>query len=742
MEYQTIEVFVERVIYENPSNHFQVLYTLEGEMDRTIVGIFHGQMQGLMLSVTGYEEYKPEHGLQFTAKSYEIIQPKDEESVRRYLASGAISGVKDALATRIVKAFGSDTMRIILEEPERLAEIKGISLKKAQDIAVQVEEKREIQNVMMFLQKYGISNTLAVKIYEKYGAYTYGMIRENPYKMSEDIDGVGFITADTIAQKVGIKIDSDYRIRSGILYELSRSIGDGHTYLPQDVLVKRCQQLLEVKPENIIVHIENLMMDRKLVKRGEKIYSISAHYAENNVALMLLKLAQSKIHANDESVDKKIAKIEMSEHIVLDDLQRQAVHDCVNNGVFLLTGGPGTGKTTTTNAIIRYFLQEGYNLALAAPTGRAAKRMTEATGYEASTIHRLLGVGGVTEGESAYFERDEENPLDADVIIIDEMSMVDIFLFQSLLKAICEGTRLILVGDMNQLPSVGPGQVLKDLVETHLFAGVELKKIFRQAESSDIVVNAHRIQQGKRIKMDNQSRDFFFLERNDVSLIYNNIVKLVTEKMPRYVDADPIDIQVLTPMKRGALGVETLNSILQKYVNPPNAKKKEYQFGERLFREQDKVMQTKNNYKLEWEIVGNYNIPIDKGTGIFNGDVGRILQIREFDRMIKIEFDDRRIVEYPFDMVDELELAYAITIHKSQGSEYPAVIIPLLGVPKLLSYRNLLYTAVTRGKKCVTLLGTSEVVEQMIANENTQKRYSGLSERIIEYAQMLSEEEA
>lgn len=741
MEYQTIEVFVERVIFENAANHFQILYTLEGDKERTIVGFFHGQMQGLMLSVTGYEEYKPEYGMQFTAKSYEIIQPQDEESVRRYLASGAISGVKDALASRIVKTFGIDTMRIILEEPERLAEIKGISLKKAQDIAVQVEEKKEIQNVMMFLQKYGISNTLAVKIYEKYGSYTYAMIRENPYKMSEDIEGVGFITADAIAQKVGIRVDSDYRIRSGILYELSRSIADGHTYLPQEELVSRCVRLLSVDPESITIHIDNLMMDRKLVKRGDKVYSISAHYAENNVALMLLKLAQNKMQADDDLIHKKITRIEAAEKITLDELQRKAVHDCVNNGVFLLTGGPGTGKTTTINTIIRYFLQEGYELALAAPTGRAAKRMTEATGYEASTIHRLLGVGGVSDGETAYFERNEDNPLDVDVIIIDEMSMVDIFLFHSLLKAVCEGTRLILVGDMNQLPSVGPGQVLRDLVESKCFAGVQLIKIFRQAESSDIVVNAHRIWQGKKIKMDNKSLDFFFLERNDVSLIYNNIVKLVTEKMPRYVKADPIDVQVLTPMKKGALGVETLNSILQKYVNPPSPKKREYQFGEKLFREQDKVMQTKNNYNLEWEIVGNYNIPIDKGTGIFNGDMGKILQIREFDRKIKIEFDDGRIVEYPFDMVEELELAYAITIHKSQGSEYPAVVIPLLGVPKLLAYRNLLYTAVTRGKKCVTLLGSAEMVDQMIVNENMQKRYSGLSERIVEYEKMLSKEE-
>lgn len=740
MEQKTIVVFVRRVIYANQTNGFQVLDVLEDDEERTVVGFFRGEMQGLSLRVTGYEEYKAEHGWQFTAKEYEIVEPDDEESVRRYLGSGAVKGIGEALAARIVREFGTDTMRIIEEEPERLANVKGISLRKAQEISVQVAEKRDVRSAMMFLQKYGISNALAVKIYQAYGAGVYSIIRENPYKMSEDIDGVGFVTVDSIAEKAGIRVDSDYRIRSGILYELSKSMGEGHTYIPQEELLERCHVLLDVSRKLIEPHIANLMMDNKLVKKKEQIYSVPAYYAENNIAILLLRLAQEKITADWEKVDAKIAGIERAEGIVLDPLQRQAVHDCVNNGVFLLTGGPGTGKTTTINAIIRYFLQEGYNLALAAPTGRAAKRMTEATGYEASTIHRLLGVGGVSEGENAYFERNEDNPLEQDVIIIDEMSMVDVFLFQSLLKAVCQGTRLILAGDMNQLPSVGPGQVLRDIVSSGLFACVELKKIFRQAESSDIVVNAHRIREGEKIKLDNNSRDFFFLPRSDVALIYNNIVKLVTEKLPRYVDSDPIDVQVLTPMRKGALGVETLNAILQKYVNPPSQGKREHAFGEKLLREQDKVMQTKNNYKLEWEIVSKYNIPVEKGCGIFNGDVGRILEIREFDKVMRIEFDDGRRVDYPFELVDELELAYAITVHKSQGSEYPAVIIPLLGVPKLLAYRNLLYTAVTRGRKCVTILGSEETIAQMIANTNIQKRYCGLEDRLKEYQERMEVE--
>ncbi len=733
MELETIDVFVQRVIYANQTNGFQVLDVLQEEEERTVVGIFHGPMQGLSLRVTGYEEYKPEHGWQFTAKQYEILEPDDEEAVRRYLGSGAIKGVGETLAGRIVKLFGADTMRIMEQEPERLAQVKGISMRMAQEIAVQVMEKRDMRSAMMFLQKYGISNTLAVKIYNTYGEGIYSIVKENPYKMSEDIEGIGFLTADAIAEQVGIRVDSDYRIRSGILYVLSGCMGEGHTYIPEEELISRACQLLRVPGEQIIPHIANLMMDKKLVKKNDQIYSTYAFYAENNVAVMLLGLSQERINADWEKVDAKIARIEQAEGIVLDTLQREAVHDCVNNGVFLLTGGPGTGKTTTINVIIRYFLQEGYNLALAAPTGRAAKRMTEATGYEASTIHRLLGVGGAQEGENAYFEYNEENRLPQDVIIIDEMSMVDIFLFQSLLKAICRGTRLILVGDRNQLPSVGPGQVLGDIVQSDLFACVELKKIFRQAESSDIIVNAHRIREGKEIKLDNDSRDFFFLQRADVALIYNNIVKLVTEKMPRYVGADPIDVQVMTPMRKGALGVETLNAILQKYVNPPAPGKREHAFGEKLLREQDKVMQTKNNYKLEWEIVSKYNIPIEKGCGIFNGDVGRILEIREFDKVMRIVFDDNRQVEYPFELVDELELAYAITVHKSQGSEYPAVVLPLLGVPNLLAYRNLLYTAVTRGRKCVTILGSKETIDRMIANGESQKRYSGLADRLKEY---------
>lgn len=730
---QTIDVYVEHVIYQNSSNGYCVLQTQMDDEEMIVVGTFHVDVQGQMLRLRGNMNYHPSYGEQFAAEQYEIIEPTDAQSIRRYLASGAIKGIGEALAGRIVKRFGEDTLRIIEEEPERLAEVKGISLRKAQEIATVAEEKKDVRAAMLFLQKYGISNTLAVKIYETYGPAMYGVLQENPYKMAEDIEGVGFKTADAIAAKIGIHTDSDYRIRSGILYVLSLAMAEGNMYLPKERLLSETEKLLCVPKEAAELQLGNLMIDKKLVIKEDCIYSMTAYYAEAGVAGMLMQLRELPGgRTKEEQLEKQIAAIEKEENIQLDDLQRKAVRGCVENGVFLLTGGPGTGKTTTINTIIRYFLSEGLDLALAAPTGRAAKRMTEATGYEARTIHRLLEVGGASEADKGYFDRNENNPLEVDVIIIDEMSMVDIFLFQSLLKAITVGTRLILVGDMNQLPSVGPGQVMRDLVESEAFPCVKLQKIFRQAGGSDIVLNAHRIQKGEPVSLDNRSKDFFFLPRKDMNLIYNNIVKLVTEKMPKYVEADPYDIQVLTPMKKGALGAVTLNRILQEYVNPPSGKKREHLFGEKLFREGDKVMQIKNNYKLEWEIVSRYNITIDKGCGIFNGDVGRIREINEYAKTVKVEYEEHKIVVYPFEGVEELELAYATTVHKAQGSEYPAVVIPLLGVPKLLTYRNLLYTAITRARVCVTLIGSEQTVTEMIENENIQTRYSGLKGKIRE----------
>lgn len=749
---EILKGYVEHIIYQNSANGYTVMNLVSDEEEITCVGTFGTLEAGEMVELTGEYTEHALYGRQFKADSVRVLPPEDVVSIRRYLGSGAIKGIGEALADRIVRKFGEDTFRIMEEEPERLVEVKGISERIARQIAVQMEEKKELREAMIFLQRYGISNTLAVKIYDTYGTRLYGVLEENPYRLAEDITGVGFKIADEIAAKVGIHTDSDYRIRSGILYVLLQGAQEGNVYLPMELLLQQTAELLGLTVEQIEPQIMNLMMDKKLVikeKDGQKaVYAMSYYYAELNCARMLHDLNVSMgesggkndglLPAEEQKLEERIRELEKRERIELDDLQRKAVLESIKNGLLILSGGPGTGKTTTINTMIQYFEEEGQDILLAAPTGRAAKRMTEATGYEAKTIHRLLELGGP--GETDYtntkvaFERNEENPLEADVLIIDEMSMVDIHLFQSLLKAVTVGTRLIMVGDVNQLPSVGPGQVLRDLIDSGCFPVIMLQKIFRQAGESDIVVNAHRIRQGQEIRMDNKSRDFFFLPRNDVNVIYKHMVQLVTEKLPRYVNATPFDIQVLTPMRKGVLGVETLNQILQEYVNPPAPGKAEHECGGTLFRQGDKVMQIKNNYRLEWEVVSKYGIPIDKGLGVFNGDMGTIREIDEYSQSVTVEYDEGKRVTYPFSDMDEVELAYAVTIHKSQGSEYPAVIMPLLGGPKMLMNRNLLYTGVTRARDCVTILGSADTVMQMIRNENEQKRFSGLADRIREIA--------
>lgn len=741
---ETKKGYVEHIIYQNTENGYTVMNLVSEEDEITCVGIFQGLGAGETIEVTGEYTEHALYGQQFKASSYRILAPDDIVSIQRYLASGTIKGIGETLAARIVKRFGTDTFRIMEEEPERLSEVKGISERIAREIYMQMEEKRGMREAMLFLQKYGISNTLAAKIYQTYGMRLYSVMQENPYLLAEDISGVGFKMADELAAKIGIHTDSDYRIRSGILYALLQGTAEGHTYLPQQLLLERAAELLGLVPEQIEPQLMNLMMDKKLVikEKGEMriVYSASYYYAELNCARMLhdlnvsLHTDRSLLPAEEQAILQKIRALESELGTTLDELQRRAVLESIQNGLLILSGGPGTGKTTTINTIIHYFEKEGMDILLAAPTGRAAKRMTEATGYEARTIHRLLELNGLADEEHkrVSFERNEENPLETDVLIIDEMSMVDIHLFQSLLRAVSVGTRLIMVGDVNQLPSVGPGQVLKDLIDSDAFPVVMLQRIFRQAGESDIVMNAHRIHRGEPIRMDNKSRDFFFLERSDAAVIYKHMVQLITEKLPRYVKAQPYEIQVLTPMRKGNLGVEALNHILQQYMNPPDQKKKEYTHGQITFREGDKVMQTKNDYQLEWEIVSRYGIPIDKGLGVFNGDMGIVLEIDDYAQNIVVEIDGSRRVRYPFASLDELELAYAVTIHKSQGSEYPAVIMPLLGGPKMLMNRNLLYTGVTRARDCVTILGSSETVNAMIRNENEQKRFSGLSDRICE----------
>ena len=660
-------------------------------------------------------------------------------AMERYLGSGAIKGIGAALAARIVRRFGADTLRIVEEEPERLAEIKGISEKKAREIAAQMEEKADMRKAMMFLQKYGISLNLGAKIYQKYGDSVYSVLQENPYRLADDISGVGFKIADEIAGRIGIHTDSDYRIKSGMMYTLLQATGEGHVYLPKEELFQRSSELLGVDVSYMEKHLMDLSMERKVIQKEEGetvlVYPSRFYYLELNTARMLREL-NIDCPEDEAFVQRRIAQIEKETGTTLDEMQKKAVTEAAGHGLFILTGGPGTGKTTTINAIIRFFEGEGSELRLAAPTGRAAKRMTEATGYEAQTIHRLLELNGMPEeerqGQAVHFERNAENPLEADVIIIDEMSMVDIQLMHSLLLAVTAGTRLILVGDENQLPSVGPGNVLRDIIRSGEFPVVELKKIFRQASESDIVVNAHKINRGEQVTLSNKSSDFFFLKRQDADIIIRVVIALIQEKLPRYVEAKPFDIQVLTPMRKGLLGVERLNQILQRYLNPPEPSKKEKEYGQGLFREGDKVMQIRNNYQLEWEIRGRYGIPVDKGVGVFNGDTGILKTINEFSETAEVEFEDGRCAEYSFKQLEELELAYAVTIHKSQGSEYPAVVIPLLSGPRMLLNRNLLYTAVTRARRCVTIVGSEETFREMIKNEKQQRRYSSLDIRLKE----------
>lgn len=737
----TVTGYVDHIIYQNKENGYAVVsFITEGE-ELVCVGNFRSVEAGESLELKGKFVEHPVYGYQLKVESVQAVVPDDTESIIRYLGSGAIKGIGEALAARVVKKFGTDTFRIMEEEPERLVEVKGISERKAREIAQQVVEKKDMREAFVFLQKYGISNTLAVKIYKKYGMELYGIMKENPYRLADDIEGVGFKTADEIASKIGIHTDSDFRIRSGILYILQQAASEGHIYLPEDLLRERTAELLGLAPETVSSQLGNLAMDKRLVikmaEEEKRVYASSYYYAELNCARMLhdlnLTLEEELLPAEEEKVERLLGLLEKEQKIKLDELQKKAVMQSVKSGLMILSGGPGTGKTTTINTIIRFFEAEEMDILLAAPTGRAAKRMTEATGYEARTIHRLLEINGAVEEEKrAQFERNEENPLEADVIIIDEMSMVDIHLFKALLCAISVGTRLIMVGDVDQLPSVGPGQVLQDLIKSGAFPVVMLKRIFRQAGESDIVVNAHKINRGENIELNNKSRDFFFLERKDVNVIYKHMIQLIREKLPPYVNAEPYDIQVLTPMRKGSLGVETLNGILQQYLNPPAEEKNEYRSGERLFRVGDKVMQIKNNYQIPWEIVSKYGIPIDKGMGVFNGDMGIVRKIDEAAQTLTVEYDEHRRIEYSFSSLEEIELAYAITIHKSQGSEYPAVLMPLLSGPKMLFNRNLLYTAVTRAKKCVTILGSSITIQEMIHNERQHKRYTSLDDRIKE----------
>ncbi len=743
----TVTGYVEKIKYRNEENGYSVLSVTDGSEEYVLVGNFTYISEGERIEATGRMVEHSIYGEQLAVESYEIKAPEDTLAIERYLGSGAIKGVGAALAKRIVKKFKADTFRILEEEPERLSEVKGISEKMAMSISAQVEEKREMRQAMLFLQQYGISMNLALKIYRHYGQKLYSVIQNNPYQLADDIQGVGFKIADEIASRVGIFTDSDYRIKSGLFYALLQASGNGHTYLPEAELLHNASELLSVEIGRMEKHLMDLQMEKKLVvkeKDGERIvYPAQFYYMELNTARMLHDLnVHSKIPA--QQIRTRLLKLTEQDPFPLDELQEQAVYEAVSHGLLIITGGPGTGKTTTINTIIRYFEQEEMEILLAAPTGRAAKRMSEATGRESKTIHRLLELTGIPAGNSGaesagesrlegmHFERNEENPLEADVIIIDEMSMVDISLMHALLKAVTVGTRLILVGDVNQLPSVGPGNVLRDMIESGKFPVVKLTKIFRQAAQSDIIVNAHKINAGEQVPLNKRSRDFLFIRREHPADIIKDMMVLIKDKLPDYVHAPMEEIQVMTPMRKGALGVEQLNRLLQERFNPPGPSKKEKEAGGTVFRTGDKVMQIKNNYQLAWEVRNRYGIPVKTGEGVFNGDIGIVREINHFAETLEVEFDEGRRAEYSFRQLEELELAYAITIHKSQGSEYPAVVIPIYPGPRMLMTRNLIYTAVTRAKACVCLVGIPEVFQAMVDNATEQKRYSGLKDRILE----------
>ena len=727
--------YIKHIIFSNKENGYTVFELATDTEEITCVGSLHAAGEGETLKLFGEYVNHNVYGRQFAFSRYEMCAADDETAILRYLSSGAVKGIGPATAKKIVEAFGEDTFRVMEEEPEMLSVIKGISARKAQEIGASFSDKRELRRVMIFLQGFGISNNLANRIYGRYGIETYRIMEENPYRLAEDIEGVGFRTADEIALMSGVDRHSPYRIRSGIVYTVSAAVSEGHIYLPLEEMQKRATAILDVSDTDILSECKTLAMEGKLILRSvngqDRVYLPRYYKMELACARMLTDL-DITVDSDTGRIREAISRLE-DKDIPLDDKQRDAVVAAASNGVSIITGGPGTGKTTIINVLIKYLVSCGDEFLLAAPTGRAAKRMTEATGYVSSTIQRMLGLSpqGSDSGTFSY-EYNEDNPLDVDAIIIDEMSMVDLPLFRALLSAIVPGTRLIMVGDVDQLPSVGPGSVLSDILSSGMFESVRLDRIFRQSDEGDIIVYAHEINAGTVPKLDNKSRDFFMLQRDNVDLILNNIVLLVSEKLPRYVGARPFDIQVLTPTRKGRLGVESLNPILQKYINPPSPSKNETETGGTVFREGDKVMQIRNNYQIGWEVTGRYNIAVEKGQGIFNGDMGIIERIDDVSETLEVVYEEDRRVRYEFSELDDLELAYAVTVHKSQGSEYPAVVIPLLGGPKQLLNRNILYTAVTRAQKCVTIVGSMETVTTMVENADGLRRYTSLDEAIKE----------
>ena len=740
-----LEATVEDIIFQNKENGYTVC-TIEYEGEEiSCVGEMAGINVGEEVKIIGSWSNHPIYGKQIKVDLVERSMPKTVQGMEKYLASGVIKGIGAKTAKKIVKHFGLDTFRIIEQEPLVLAQINGISEKKALEIGEVFHAQYELRKAMLFLQDYNITATYAVKIYKHYKDQTMEVVKNTPYRLVDDIIGIGFKKADEIAYQVGIAKNDPHRIKSGVMYILSQFSTNGHTFVPRDILMEEAIKLLLPDEYNSCLasgSFENIMVENALmelsfskqiiIKTYNEIHCVFLaylYYSEQAVARKLIDLASLYQKDSHLDVEKELIHTEKELGIELVEEQREAVRSVLSYGVTVITGGPGTGKTTTINAILHMLEKAGEDVLLAAPTGRAAKRMSEATGMEAQTIHRLLEINYMREDSARQmFNKNEDNPLEADVIIVDEMSMVDITLMNALMKAVVEGQRLILIGDADQLPSVGAGNVLKDIIKSERVHTVRLVQIFRQASQSAIVMNAHRINKGEYPVCNEKGTDFFFMKRSMQEDVKSTIIELIKTRLPKYQGFDSLkDIQVLAPMRKGVVGVNELNKAIQETINPFHQLKPEKEYRGIVFRQGDKVMQIKNNYNTPWKILGKTGMPIEEGTGVFNGDCGIVTSIKEEMEVLVVTFDDQKVVEYEFNQLDELELAYAVTIHKSQGSEYPVVIIPVHSGPPMLLNRNLLYTAVTRAKKMVVTVGLDNTLMRMVDNNREIERYSSLA---------------
>lgn len=726
---------IEEIIYRNEENGYTVARLEKDDAVVTVVGKFIEVNVGSEVTLNGKYE-KTKYGVQYCFDTYEISMPQSLAGIEKYLGSGLIKGVGPITAKKIVEHFGKDTLDILEYTPQKLSEISGISEKKAIDIGFSFKDHREVQNTIIFLQNFNISTNMALKIYNVYHEKTTDIVKNNPYKLVEDIDGIGFLSADKIAQNAGIPKDSVFRLRAGLIHILKVSCEkNGNTYLPKIMLMEEAEKALEVSydenKEKFDEAFDSLCLDRTVVTTWvdttEIVMLSRYYYYENIISQKLIWLANCQ--NNEEfDVEEEIANFEQRNNISFHEEQKKAIVGAINNGVFVITGGPGTGKTTIIKCILEILNSQQKTVSLVAPTGRAAKRMSDSTGHEAKTIHRLLEVNVIQSNES-FFIHNESNPLKTDVVIVDEVSMVDVSLMSSLLKAMPRDCKLILVGDKDQLPSVGAGNVLSDILESGVISYCMLTKIFRQGEKSLIITNAHLINEGKMPLIDNTSMDFFFDSKNEPEIIKDTILDLVTTRLPKFLNVDPQSIQVLAPLKAGVCGIENLNKVLQEKINPPASNKRQVEFGQTIFREGDKVMQMSNNYDLEWKKHGRY--ADETGKGVFNGDIGFISTIDPNTSEVVVEFEDGRICLYTRPDLIDLSLSYAITIHKSQGSEFDTIIIPAIAGPSIILTRNLIYTAVTRAKKMVVIVGEKQYLKRMVSNKYTATRFTLLKRLLI-----------